>query len=71
MKIRLSDEDRALLWLNITLGSSTARVRKMLEAFDGSAVEAFRAAEKTKYRNSNFLMMNVARICITTRHKDT
>lgn len=45
--------------------------KKMLEAFDGSAVEAFRAAEKTKYRNSNFLMMNVARICITTRHKDT
>lgn len=71
MKIRLSDEDRALLWLNITLGSSTARVRKMLEAFDGSATEAFRAAAKTKYRNSNFLMMNAARICITTRHKDT
>ena len=37
MKIRLSDEDRALLWLNITLGSGTARVRKMLDAFDGSA----------------------------------
>ena len=46
MKIRLSDEDRALLWLNITLGSSTARVRKMLEAFDGSAVEAFRGGKK-------------------------
>ena len=48
MKIRLSDEDRALLWLNITLGSGTARVRKMLDAFDGSAAEAFRAAAKNE-----------------------
>ena len=48
MKIRLSDEDRALLWLNITLGSGTARVRKMLDAFDGSAAEAFRAAAKKR-----------------------
>lgn len=55
MKIRLSDEDRALLWLNITLGSSTARVRKMLEAFDGSAVEAFRAAEKNEIPQFKFL----------------
>ena len=55
MKIRLSDEDRALLWLNITLGSSTARVRKMLEAFDGSATEAFRAAAKNEIPQFKFL----------------
>ena len=55
MKIRLSDEDRALLWLNITLGSGTARVRKMLEAFDGSAAEAFRAAAKNEIPQFKFL----------------
>ena len=55
MKIRLSDEDRALLWLNITLGSGTARVRKMLDAFDGSAAEAFRAAAKNEIPLFKFL----------------
>ena len=55
MKIRLSDEDRALLWLNITLGSGTARVRKMLDAFDGSAAEAFRAAAKNEIPQFKFL----------------
>ncbi len=55
MKIRLSEEDRALLWLNVELGSGTARVRKMLEAFDGSATETFKAAAKNDIPEFKFL----------------
>lgn len=55
MKERLSEEDRALLWLNITLGSSTARTRKFLDAFDGSASEAFRAAAENDIPQFKFI----------------
>ena len=55
MKSVLTSQERLLLWLSVNLGSSSARVRRMLEAFDGSVEEVFRAAAKGKLPKMRFL----------------
>lgn len=55
MKSVLTSQERLLLWLSVNLGSSSARVRRMLEAFDGSIEEVFRAAAKGKLPKMRFL----------------
>lgn len=55
MKNRLNEEDRAMLWLNIMLGSITARITTLLETYDGSAITALEAASKNDIPQLKFI----------------
>lgn len=55
MKNKLNEEDRAMLWLNVMLGSITSRITTLLETYDGSAVTAFEAAAKNDIPQLKFI----------------